>query len=181
MLNTHFIFRNSDFTTLNPLFICSHCLLKPYVYSNTLICQNDIHPRPGLCPKSKIGLFSYNPQLLFSTQPTVYSSSCLFTPDVHSNLLISQNGIYLNKGIWPKPKIGWFTYTYLSTHFTTLNPLFIYTASVQKILNGFQIWHMELRGFRINIALITSTHLARGDDVRPAIAENTIRMVHIWN
>ena len=37
-----------------------HCLLTPKIYSNLLICQNDVNLNSGICQKPKVCLFSYN-------------------------------------------------------------------------------------------------------------------------
>ena len=80
----------------------THCLLiflfiYSNVYSNLQLCRNDVYQNTGICPKPKIGLFSFNPQ------PTVYLSTCLFTPNVNSNPLVRKD-VYLNLGICPKQK-----------------------------------------------------------------------------
>ena len=58
----------------------SPSLLSPNVYSNLLICKNDVYLNPKIFPKPKIGLLSYNPQ--YTLQPTVYLSPCLVTLNV---------------------------------------------------------------------------------------------------
>ena len=63
--------------------------------------------------------------LNYNTQPTVYFYHCLVAPDVYSNIFIRQKDVNLNQDIFLKPKIVMFSLQ-PSTHFKTLNPMFIY-------------------------------------------------------
>ena len=80
--NAFFCFSKFIFCTPQSTVYLSHCLFRAKVYSNLLITQNYVYLKPGIRPKQKIGLISYNTQL------TVYLPPCLPTPNVYSNLLI---------------------------------------------------------------------------------------------
>ena len=99
--NTIFCFAKFLFFTPQPTVYLPHCLLRLKVYSNLLIAQNNVYLNPGIRPKQKIGLISYN------TQPTVlnriYSPPPLF-------ILVT---VYLNLFIFPTVYLGpMFTQTY---------------------------------------------------------------------
>ena len=117
-----FVWRNSDFTTLNPLFNKQCLFFSLLIHTQRLLKPTDLTelclPKPRDRPKTENRFVQLQP-----------STHCLlihlFTyPNFYSNSLIFQNKVTKPRDMNKTRKR--IVHLQLSTNFTTLNPLFIY-------------------------------------------------------